>query len=451
MLTGIKSIWNRLFLEERPSIGLSFFRLCVAFTVGAHVIPTLLQLQDNYLHTAFKEKNPSFFNWQTLVLVEKSPDWFVKVMAALFCVALGFFAAGLFSQFSCCLVVLGCYYFYALNSLHIGTLSYDILLVTLSLMCVTGYPGDFFSLDSLLKADPFIPHGIRPRDLLKNTLGEGNPSAYWKKRPFFIQRLLQMQLAFIYFYTGLGKITGDGNWLTGNPIWYLMNSPPQSVVKHFVFREFFAGNPALCYWIGVVIVLFELLMPALLFWRSTRFFAIFYGLFFHVVLLVTLHVPTIFFFLFPPMFFLFIEPEKIIAWIDKRRQRHVIAAREKIIYDGRCHFCIASIRRLEVLDLFGNLEPVDFQEIKDLSTLDPRLTYERCHSELQLLAKNGKIYGGFYAFRRLSLSLPLLWPFVPVLYFPGMQIIGSVVYSWVAKNRYLFHRKKSCINNSCFR
>lgn len=430
MLTGIKTLWNRLFLQERPSLGLSLFRLCVAFTVGAHVIPTLLQLQDNYLHTAFKEKNPSFFNWQVLVLVEKSPDWFVKVMAAIFCVALMFFAAGLFSQLSCFLMVLGCYYFYALNALHIGTLSYDILLVTLSLMCVTAYPGDFFSLDSLLRTDP---------------------SAYRKKRPFFIQRLLQMQLAFIYFYTGLGKVTGGGNWLTGNPIWYLMNSPPESVVKHFVFREFFAGHPALCYWIGVVIVLFESLMPALLFWRSTRFFAIFYGLFFHVVLLVTLHVPTIFFFLFPPMFFLFIEPEKIIAWIDERRQRHVIAGREKIIYDGHCHFCIVSIQQLQVLDLLGSLESVDFQEMKDLSTLDPRLTYERCHSEIQLLTKNEKIYGGFYAFRRLSLSLPLLWPFVPVLYFPGTQIIGNAIYSWVAKNRYLFHRKKSCINNSCFR
>ena len=299
MLIEMKSLWHRLVLAERPSIGLAFFRLCVAFTVGAHVIPTLLQLQDNYLHTAFKEKNSSFFNWQTLALVEKSPDWFVRVMAVIFCAALLFFAAGLFSQVSCCLLVLGCYYFYALNALHIGTLSYDILLVTLSLMCVTAYPADFFSLDSVLRADP---------------------SAYRKKRPFFIQRLLQMQLAFTYFYTGLGKITGDGNWLTDNPIWYLMNSPPQSVVKHFAFREFFAGQPALCYWIGVVIVVFELLMPALLFWRRTRAFGIFYGVFFHGVLLVTLHVPTIFFFLFPPMFLLFIEPEKIVAWIDKRRR-----------------------------------------------------------------------------------------------------------------------------------
>ncbi len=299
MLTGSTSLWNRLFLEERPSIGLSFFRLCVAFTVGAHVIPTLLQLEDNYLHTAFKEKNFSFFTLGVLELVEKSPDAFVIAMAVIFCVALMFFALGLFSQLSCFVMVLGCYYFYALNSLHIGTLSYDILLVTLSLMCVTGYHGDFFSADSVR---------------------EGDPLAYRKKRPFFVQRLLQMELAFIYFYTGLGKITGEGNWLSGNPIWYLMNSPPESVVKHFVFREFFAGEPVFCYWIGIVIVLSELLMPALLFWRPTRFFAIFYGVFFHVVLLVTLHVPTIFFFLFPPMFFLFIEPEKIVAWIDQRRR-----------------------------------------------------------------------------------------------------------------------------------
>ena len=54
-------LWNRLFLEERPSIGLSFFRIVVALTVGFHVIPSFFHLEDTFFHTAFKTANGLFF------------------------------------------------------------------------------------------------------------------------------------------------------------------------------------------------------------------------------------------------------------------------------------------------------------------------------------------------------------------------------------------------------
>ncbi len=108
-----------------------------------------------------------------------------------------------------------CYYFYALNSFHIGTLSWDILLVTLVLMCVTPYHGDYFSVDALRR---------------------GDIDAWRHPRPFFIQRLLQLQIASTFFFTGLYKITGEGNWITGNPIYYLMNYPVAGGDQEFSFK-----------------------------------------------------------------------------------------------------------------------------------------------------------------------------------------------------------------------
>ena len=294
----VKSFWRRAFLEERPSVGLCLFRPFVAFTVGAHIIPTLLHLKDNYFQTAFREKNPSFFTIPVLELVDKSPDWLVAALTAAFYVFLSFFALGLFSQISCILMVLCCYYFYALNSMHIGTLSYDILLVTLFLMCVTGYHGDSFSLDALLRKR-----------------GKG-PAP----RPFFIQRLLQLQIASTYFYTALCKFTASGNWLTGNPIYNLLNSAPGSVVKEFPLRAFFAQHPALCYFTGIAIICSEISLPFLLFIRRTRAVGIAFGFVFHIMLVVTLHVPTIFFFLFPPQLLLFLDPERWVGWIKKVRR-----------------------------------------------------------------------------------------------------------------------------------
>ncbi len=288
-MKAVSKWWEKCFLEERPSTALGIFRLAVAFTVGAHVIPTLLHMEDNYLSSAFKEKNLSFFTPGVIAWIDKSPDWLVLMMAKVFYISLVFFAAGFLSQFSCILMTLCCYYFYALNSLHIGTLSFDILLVTLFLVGMTGYPGDNLSFDCL----------IRYRSLLSP-----------RQRPFFVQRLLQLQIASTYLYTGLCKIAAEGNWLDGNPLYYLYNSTSESVVKHFPLRSFLAHQPGLCHAIGIAVILGEFSMPFLLFIRKTRPWAVALGFFFHVLLLVTLHVPTIFFFLFPPQLLLFIFPRR---------------------------------------------------------------------------------------------------------------------------------------------
>ena len=54
-------LWSRAFLELRPSVSLGLFRLAVAWTVAAHMLPAFLHMGDNYLATAFKTKNTSFF------------------------------------------------------------------------------------------------------------------------------------------------------------------------------------------------------------------------------------------------------------------------------------------------------------------------------------------------------------------------------------------------------
>ncbi|MCA9399780.1 MAG: hypothetical protein KC618_08520, partial [Candidatus Omnitrophica bacterium] len=61
MVDYIKKLWHQCFLEERSSLGISLFRVAVAFTTGAHVIPSFFHMQDNYFVTAYKRLNPNFF------------------------------------------------------------------------------------------------------------------------------------------------------------------------------------------------------------------------------------------------------------------------------------------------------------------------------------------------------------------------------------------------------
>ncbi len=441
--------WDSLFLEQRPSLSLGFFRITLAIAIGLHAIPTLLQMQDNYLSTAFKEKNISFFPLTVLEWVDKSPDWLVWGFAAFFLVFFFFFLIGLFTQVSCILMTVGLTYFYALNALHIGTLSFDILLVTVFLCCLTPYLGDYFSVDCLRRPNAY---------------------AYRKTRPYFLQRLLQLQIASTFFYTGLCKWTASGNWIGGNPFYYLVMSPESSVVKNFPGRLYLAERPDLCHGLGIALLCFEFALPFLLFIPWTRVAGIALGFAFHVMLVITLHVPTLFFFHFPPQLLLFLNPKKIIEKIKgvraKRRyptptlpppltqwgtgvQRG--GGQALLIYDGACGFCRASIRPIKTMDMFGTLKKVNYHHVKDLGALQPNLNAEICHSQMHLLEPGGKLYGGFAAFRRLTLHLPMLWPFAPLAYVPGMSLLGNFAYRFIAKNRYLFHVANQCKNNRCFR
>ena len=435
----MKKLWDRLFLGERPSIWLSFFRIAVALTVGFHVLPTFCHLDDNYFHTAFKTLNWNFFTSATLDLVQKSPDWVVLIFVTVFCIFWFFFLIGLWSQLSCLLMVVASYYFYALNAFHVGTLSWDILLVTLFLMCLTPFHGDYFSVDSLLHPDE---------------------EAYKKRRPYFIQRLLQMQIAFTYFYTGLYKITAEGNWIRENPLYYLMNYPPEGTTKYFILRDFLYDKPQLCYALGILIITVELLMPFLLFCRRTRLSAIYLGMVFHVALILTLDVPAIFFFLFPAQLLLFINSDHIVQWIDgKRRYNQTAPMQSRLVYDGNCQFCRHSVQLIKVMDLFATLKLVNFQEAalhpegKDegMRVIHPQLTYQKAMSQLYLIEPEGTLYGGFDVFRRICFTMPMLYPMIFIFYFPGMGIVGPFIYKMVARNRYLFHFNRTCQNNACYR
>lgn len=429
-MNPITQIWHRLFLEERPSIGLSLFRIAVALTTGFHVLPSFFHLADNYYPSALKTLNFHFFPGWVIDLVQQSSLGVIHFFVFLFCVSCLFFLVGLYSQISCILMTIGGYYFYALNSFHIGTLSWDILLVTLFLMCVTPYHGDYFSLDALRI---------------------GNPSAYKTRRPFFLQRLLQMQVAFTYFYTALYKVGGAGNWITGNPIYNLMHYPQMGVTKYFLIRDFMAQHPGLCYWTGIAIVVTELAMPFLLFYPKTRISALYLGVVFHIVLILTLDVPAIFFFLFPAQLLLFIHPNNVIAWIEKKRQYNEGCRRSQLIYDGNCQFCRASVQKLLVLDLFSTLEMVDYNKYDDVKTLHPKLTQKIAHSQIHLIEPDGGLYGGFEVFRRICFTMPIVYPLIPIVYFPGSGILGPLAYRFIAKNRYLLHSHKRCKDNVCFR
>ena len=89
---------------------------------------------------------------------------------------------------------------------------------------------------------------------------------------------------------------------------------------------------------------------------------------------------------------------------------------------------------LHRLDVFRRVEFVAFTDEGNRSKLEG-LDYERAQKEMLLASDKGWI-GGFRAFRQIAVSLPLLWPIVPLLHLPGMTSLGDAVYRAIARNRY---------------
>jgi hypothetical protein len=54
---------------------------------------------------------------------------------------------------------------------------------------------------------------------------------------------------------------------------------------------------------------------------------------------------------------------------------------------------------------------------------------------MHVVGPDGRVLGGFHAFREMTRVLPLLWPLYPFAHAPFADRIGTRVYGLVASNR----------------
>lgn len=110
-----------------------------------------------------------------------------------------------------------------------------------------------------------------------------------------------------------------------------------------------------------------------------------------------------------------------------------------VLQDPHCSFCRRTAAVLDKLDWLHalRLPGVD----GDLRVEDGRLlTRGEQLEELHAVDEHGRVERGYFAVRRIAAELPLLWPLVPLLYIPGIELIGEPAYRWVAHHRDLVTR-----------
>jgi predicted DCC family thiol-disulfide oxidoreductase YuxK len=236
-------------------------------------------------------------------------------------------------------------------------------------------------------------------------------------------RLIQIQMAILFFYSAINKIAGR-DWWDGDAIWLV-----------FVSNEFY--NPAVLdvlaphYWLVNVAtyltVFIEIAYPFLIWQHRTRPYLLIAAIFLHVQFGTLMGMPY-FSFVMVMGHMSFLRQEwlsRLGAWWKKK------CGDMEMIYDGRCGFCVRSMAWFLAFDGLGQIRVRDFR-----TNPSPIVSDELVEKALYLVLPDGRALPGFEAYRYVVRRVPGLWWQVPFFYIPILsRLLGHPIYNWIAANR----------------
>lgn len=107
-----------------------------------------------------------------------------------------------------------------------------------------------------------------------------------------------------------------------------------------------------------------------------------------------------------------------------------------VFYDGTCPFCVYSARKLKKLDWFDKLSLINLHSPGELEKF--KIPYDEAMNRIQVVRGEDNRKEGMEAIMVISFYLPLLWVFIPLFWIAIKLGLGSMIYDWIAKNRFLF-------------
>lgn len=110
------------------------------------------------------------------------------------------------------------------------------------------------------------------------------------------------------------------------------------------------------------------------------------------------------------------------------------------VFDGNCVICQSTRQTFRALDWRGRIAFVDLHDSATWSADFPGLDEEGLMGEIHVIDREGAIFAGFYATRRMLREVPLGLPFWLLLQIPGMDALGIRAYRFIARNRYSINR-----------
>jgi len=369
------------------------------------------------------------------------PDPWLRTVWCVCLVVLGLYTCGLFSRLTSVMswvIVVS-----TVRRVPIALYGFDQILSVLTLyVAVTGAGGQAVSLDrfwrrwrqaraAAAQGRAFQREGgpgrrVAPED-------PGIPPATVSAN--LAVRLIQLHLVVIYGMAGLAKLQGP-SWWNGTSLWKTMTT------GEFVVLDFtaLAAWPLLVNLLTHVSLALELLYPVLIWVRIVRPLLLAGIVALHLGIAVMSPGLTEFALAMLTANVAFVSG----AWLRERVTGPTQPAL-RVLFDGACPRCRASMALITAADPDHLVEPVDLTAV-DVRSIHPSLKAGDCMRSMHVVSTSGRITTGFDAARSLAAGLPLFWPLAAIGYLPGVAWTGRRMYNWFAATR---PRDVPCTDDVC--
>ena len=248
-------------------------------------------------------------------------------------------------------------------------------------------------------------------------------------------RLIQLHLVVIYAMAALGKLQGP-SWWDGTATWKTMTA------GEFVVGDFtpMADWPLAINLLTHASLALELLYPILIWVAIARPLVLACAVAMHAG--IALMSPGLTEFTLAML-------TANLAFVSASWLRRLATGPDRpalrVLFDGACPRCRASMAMVTAADPGDIVEPIDLTAV-DVRSIHPELTTERCMRSMHAVSASGRVTAGFDAMRSICAYLPLFWPFAVLAKLPGIALIGRRVYNYVAATR---PRDVPCTDETC--
>lgn len=403
-MTFLWRAWDRFWFEPKPTRVLGLYRIMIglitlySFALLAKDVTFFFSDAGIFPSSIFHQVARSQSH---IILSYIGSPWGVKcILIALFLVGISF-TVGFKTRSSSILLFVLVASFHERNTMILN--GGDTVLRCILFFFMFAPAGKSFSVDSLIKPQASSLH------------------APWA------QRMMQIQVVVIYLVTAYAKTRGD-LWHSGEAMYYIWGL----VDFHIRGVEQLMNYPLLYSSMTFLVLLTEISLPYLLWFRASRPFAVFMGLCLHGWIMIFMTLP-VFPILMMATYIPFFSDGELETVLEKVRKRFS-PSRAKVYFDGNCPLCIRTNKIVSSFDLFHRLTFIDIRQNGN-EEWPKGVNIEALAREMHLVTSKAVILTGFYSFRWIAVRLPATFWLAPFLYFPGVSFLGAKIYRWIAKNR----------------
>lgn len=320
-------------------------------------------------------------------------------------------AAGLFTRAAQLIATPLAAYLLGFDS-NLGKINHrSMLLVLLLLALLPARLGDGVSLDRLVRAAR-TRNGAAPAP---------DPRYRWPVA------LAQVTAVSVYVFAGLSKLVNGGPaWFTADAFRRFLYVRLDQLARPPRAGLWLADHPAVAQAAAIASVAFELSVALILVWPGLK----------RVVLpgLVAFHETTrrLVRIDFTRTMVAAMIPMVDYERIGARLRGWLRRAPAVLLMDGACGLCRRSAAMVRAADA---LHWIVVADARDAPALPPGVDPAAALDEMHVVLPSGRVLAGFDAYRRIALMLPVLWTVAPLLYLPGVAVLGRRLYRRVATSR----------------